>query len=367
MDVLQVAMTVEQLWQPVPGGSGTYIRRLAEHLPAQGVRATGVAARADDDPVDGPAALPVRHSRLPRRALYEGWHRFRLPRAERPGDQVVHATTWAVPGRRVPLVVTVHDLAFLRDPGHFTARGNAFFRRGLELTRAEAARVVVPSHASAADCVRAGIDEDRIDVIWHGVDIHQPAAGEVASWRRRHGLHRDYVLWCGTLEPRKNLPTLLDGYARMLPETDLDLVLVGPTGWGEAVEQVQAVWERLPAGRVHRLGRVGERELNLAYAGARVFAFPSIWEGFGMPVLEAMGHGVPVVTSAGTSMAEFVGSGGVLVDPADPDDVAEGLLAASGSDGARMGDHGRRIAAALSWDLSARKHAASYRAALATA
>lgn len=361
---MRVAMTVEQLWQPVPGGSGTYIRRLAEHLPGQGVTPVGVAARSAGDPVDGPAPLTVRHSRLPRPALYEAWHRLRRPRAELRDERVVHATTWAIPGHRAPLVVTVHDLAFLRDPGHFTPRGNAFFRRGLELTRHEAARVVVPSAITAEDCVSHGIEADRIDVIPHGVRIPDLTTAEVAAWRSRNGLHRDYLLWCGALEPRKNLPLLLEAYREVLgdPATaDLDLVLIGPVGWGDASAQVRQALDGLPEGRVHVLGRVGERELHLGYAGARVFVFPSLWEGFGMPALEAMAHGVPVVTSAGTSMAEFVDDGGLLVDPTDRDGLAAAVVTAAGSP--EIGTRGRAIAARLGWDECARRHADAYRVA----
>lgn len=365
---MDVALTVEQLWQPVPGGSGSYIRELVPALPSAGVRPTGVAARGTGDAGLG---VPVRHSALPRPALYEAWSRLRRPRADRaPGAagaraDVVHATTWAVPGHRAPLVVTVHDLAFLRDPGHFTDRGNRFFRRALDITRAEAARVVVPSEASRADCAAAGIEEARVDVVPHGVRALPVSAADRADWRRRHGVPGPYLLWCGTLEPRKNLPRLLDAYARARAVTPgfPDLVLVGPAGWGDAADRVASALAALPAGSVHLLGRVSEADLHAAYAGAVAFAFPSLWEGFGMPVLEAMAHGVPVLTSAGSSMAEFAAGAGVLADPTDTDALAAGLVAVATEDPAERSAAARRTAAGMTWAACAEAHARSYRAA----
>jgi hypothetical protein len=123
---IRVAMTVEQCWQPVPGGSGSYIVELAAALATStDIDVVGLAARhrSDAAPVLDPP-MPVRRARLPRTLLYETWNRLRRPRAESVTGAVdlVHATTWAVPGTRAPLVVTVHDLAFLREPDHFTAR-----------------------------------------------------------------------------------------------------------------------------------------------------------------------------------------------------------------------------------------------------
>src|SRR5690606_26114956 len=131
---------------------------------------------------------------------------------------VVHATTWAVPPASSPLVVTVHDLAFVRDPEHFTAHGVAYFQDALAVTRDHAARVIVPSAVTAEDCVSAGIDRDRIRVVPHGVTTSQVSEADASAFRRRNGLERPFVLWVGTLEPRKNLPTLLAAYARLRSE-----------------------------------------------------------------------------------------------------------------------------------------------------
>ena len=183
----RVAMVVEQLWQSVPGGSGTYIVELARALRGRGARLAGLAARhgASPSPAElGLPDMPLRFAHLPRPALYESWNRLGLPRAEStlPGAEVVHATTWAIPGTRLPLVVTVHDVAFLRSPEHFTRRGNAYFATALERTRREADAVVVPSTATADDCVAAGLDAGRIHVIPHGVRTRAVGPGPPTAW-----------------------------------------------------------------------------------------------------------------------------------------------------------------------------------------
>jgi glycosyltransferase involved in cell wall biosynthesis len=367
---LRACLTVEQCWQRTPGGSGVYVVELTRALAARDdVTVTGVAARHRSATPSGAApAGRTRFSRLPRRALYDAWDRLRRPRAEAlagPTD-VVHATTWAIPGRRAPLVVTVHDLAFLRDPAHFTSRGNRFFRRNLVIARDEAAMVVVPSEATRADCVDVGIDPARIVVVPHGVRALEVDVAARTRWAQEHGVRRPYVLWCGTLEPRKNLARLVEAYRRLisLGGPAVDLVLAGPVGWGGVDAHLRDALAALPDGSVHLLGRLSYQELQVAYAGAAAFAFPSTWEGFGMPVLEAMAHGVPVVTSAGTSMAEFAAGAGALVDPADPDAIAEGLARVLGDEGELLGAAGRERAAGMTWARSAEAHVMAYRSAL---
>ncbi|MBU4336284.1 MAG: glycosyltransferase family 4 protein [Actinobacteria bacterium] len=366
---LTVALTVEQCWQPVPGGSGTYVRELTTALAGRDdVRVIGLAARhAEQGLPGGRLAVPVRSSGLPRIGLYEAWSRLRRPSAEHicgPVD-VVHASTWALPGHGAPLVATVHDLAFLREPAHFTARGNRFFRRALDLVVAEAAAVVVPSRATADDLVRYGLDEARVHVVPHGVRAGAVAVGEVEGWRSRNGIGERYVLWCGTLEPRKNLPRLVRAFVQARAQgMDAELVLAGPQGWGAASDDVGRALRALPDGVVHLTGRLDDHELQVAYHGATAFAFPSLWEGFGMPVLEAMAHGVPVLTSVGTSMAEFAEGAGELADPLDVDALATGLLAVTGDDrpdrAAVAAQAGR-----FTWEQSAAAHVRAYRAALA--
>ena len=362
---VNVGMVVEQMWQPVPGGSGRYIVEVAARLADQGVRAIGIAARrgaGEPAPNEVGLTIPVLNSALPRRVLYAAWDRLGVPSVDRMlgvgsggGADVVHATTWAIPPTSRPLAVTVHDVAFLRDPDHFTAHGTAYFHRALEITRKRADAIIVPSQATADDCVEAGLDASLITVIPHGLSHTPVTADQIEDFRARWDLTRPYILWVGTREPRKNLPTLLAAY-RQMEDADLDLVLVGPAGWGSDPTDAP-----LAPDRVHVLGRLDDADLACAYAGARVFTFPSLWEGFGLPVLEAMAHGTPVVTSAGTCMEEVTGDAGLLVEPTDADALAAALRTAAGDAHDDLAAAGIERARRFTWEASAAAHAEVYR------
>ena len=370
---LRVSMVVEQLWQPVPGGSGTYIVELLKRLVANpAVRLTGYTARHQDAAAQAvayglPPELPIVASKLDRRLLYELWsrniHGWRMPKIAEKAD-VIHATTWAIPPKSAPLVVTVHDLAFQRRPDFFTKRGAKFFERMLAITRRDADYVIVPSETTAADCVAAGIAPDRLRVIPHGVGQARVTAAQQSEFRQKYGLTRPFVLWVGTLEPRKNLPVVLAAYALAVKQQpDLDLVLIGPDGWGGASAEVSRLAAALPDGKVHILGHVPLADLNAAYAAAQVFCFPSLWEGFGMPVLEAQAQGAPVVTSRDTSMAEVCGAGAILVDPESPAEVADGILACLGSERPAIAAAALANARLYTWEQAAAQHLAVYREA----
>ena len=359
-----MAVTLEQCWHRVPGGTATSmlgtLRALRVH---DDLDLIGVAARhatAPEPPFTPPIA--VAHLPLPRHALYETWHALRWPPVERatgPVD-VVHATAIAVPPTKAPLVMTIHDLAFLADPTQATRHGNRFFRRGTELARRHADLVLVPSRATAAECVDAGFDADRIREVPWGVGIVDVTDEQVAAARQRHGLDRPYVLFVGTIEPRKNLGGVIAAMAQ-LQGREVDIVLVGPDGWNEDLAARLAVLDGTGI-RVHRLGFVPFPDLPPLYAGAAAFCFPSLREGFGMPVLDAMAHGAPVVTSRGTATEEVAGDAALLVDPRDHGEIAAALgrLLDEPSLAADLRARGRARAGGYTWERTAELTAAAY-------
>ncbi|HEX7443043.1 MAG TPA: glycosyltransferase family 1 protein, partial [Acidimicrobiales bacterium] len=296
--------------------------------------------------------IPVRGLRLPRRALYESWHRFRRPPVERatgPVD-VIYVTGMAMPPASAPLVVTVHDLAFLDDPSRATRHGLKFFTRAVELARDEARLVCVPSEDTRQDCVAFGFDPGRVRVVPWGVSVEPTTAQEVEAVRERYRLERPYILWTGTIEPRKNLPALLEAF-RHLDRHGVDLVLAGPRGWNEDLDRHLGA----AIGRVRVLGFVPERELRALYAGATVFCLPSLREGFGLPVLEAMAQGAPVVTSSGTATGEAAGEAAILVDPRDVVALADALASVLDDPAlaGRLTVASRARAAAMPWSRTA--------------
>lgn len=347
-------MTLEQCWHRVPGGTGVAGIGMARSVDAlDDIQVIGVAAAHRAAP---PAAwLPpveVRHLPLPRLALYEAWHRLRLPRVERATGSVdvIHATTFAIPPRSAPLIVTIHDLAFLNDPAHFTRRGVSFFKRGFELAGRDADLIVCPSEATAAHCAASGIDQARLRVVPMGVEAEAASEDDVRAAKQRYGLDRPYVLWLGTVEPRKNLARLIEAFVA-LDEQDVDLALVGPKGWNEDLEGLVAD----KRDRIKILGFVPHVDLAPLYAGAELFCFPSLFEGFGLPVLEAMAQSTPVVTSRGTSTEEISGDAAVLVDPLDAEAITNGMKQVLGDESVRteLGDKGRERAAGYSWRRTA--------------
>jgi glycosyltransferase involved in cell wall biosynthesis len=354
---MRVAVTLEQCWHRVPGGSARATLDTVAAVALRGdVEQIGVSAwhRAPAPEAWRPT-IQVRPLPLPRVALYDAWQHLRRPRVERatgPVD-VVHATAHVASASRAPWVATVHDLHFLFEPDHFTQRGVRVFTRFLDLVRSEAAVVVCPSRATEADCVAAGIDADRVRVVPWASSSAPATPAAVERVRRVHALQRPYVLFAGTVEPRKNLARLLDAFERLGP-VDAELVLVGPEGWGG-----------LDTGGARRLGFLPRGELDALYAGAAVVCYPSLREGFGLPVLEAMAQGAAVVTSGTTSTAEVAGDTALLVDPFDVDAIAGALqrLLSDPDLAARLGAAARERAGAFTWTRTADGMVDAYRTA----
>jgi glycosyltransferase involved in cell wall biosynthesis len=360
-DDLRVAITLEQCWHRVPGGTAVAAVGLCRSLARRtDLAVIGVAARHRTPPQgQWMPAVEIHQLPLPRLVLYESWHRLRRPpvqRAAGPVD-VIHATTLAIPPKSAPLVVTVHDLAFLDDPSHFTKRGMSFFKRGLELTLHDADLVLCPSETTRRACEEVGFAAGRLRVIPHGIDVAPASRDHIALVKETYSLERPFVLWAGTVEPRKNVPRLLGAFKQL--DGDLDLVLAGPKGWNEDLDALISG----TGGRVKRLGFVRQHDLAALYAAARVFCWPSLVEGFGLPVLEAMAQGTPVVTSLGTAMEEIASNAGELVDARSEDSIADGLRRVLEDDAhARaLAQAGRERARRYSWQRATDLTAAAYR------
>lgn len=358
---MKVAVHVGQLLQRTPGGIGRYIRELVAALPATG---TEVMTFAAGDPSvrlrrDLPHFANLGHPYAPWR--YELWHRLRWPPLRLPSDvDVVHATSLAIPPSKAkPLVVSVHDVAFLRFPEHFTRHGISFHRQSLDLARREAAVVVVASESTRDDLVAENFDRARIHVVPHGVRAPQPTSADAIDRQLRWVDARPpFVLFVGTVEPRKGVTLLAEAVRRARDrQPDLHLVIAGTRGWG-AVPGLEAPW-------IRQLGHVDERTLDALYLRAALCALPSRYEGFGLPALEAMARGCPLLAADTSSLTEVVGDAGVLLPPDDVD-AWRAAIETVADDRDRSADlvaHGLRRAAEFTWQRSAEGHLAAYAAA----
>jgi glycosyltransferase involved in cell wall biosynthesis len=293
---------------------------------------------------------------VPARLLHQLWLRVDWPRAK----GLVHGTNFVVPPSKTGAVVTVHDLTTLRFPELATAATRPFpalVRRAMK----RGAWVHTPSAFVAAEVVDLlGADPARVRAIPHGL-------APVGSDAGTRPYPFPYVLALGTIEPRKDLPTLVRAFdALAATHTDLRLVVAGPPGWGaqafdEACRRAKAM------GRIVRLGWVDDAQRARLLAHAAVFAYPSLYEGFGLPPLEAMAAGVPVVATTAGALPEVLGDAAVLVPPQDAPALAEALAEALTDDQRRADliERGHRQAAARRWDDTAAAMVELYRDATA--
>jgi len=345
---LSVLVVAEQLRRVVPGGIGTYTRGLVTGLgaldPELAPLVTLAASRAPRSGGDAVAALgpAVRTVGLGPRALVAAWDHG-LARVGRDAS-VVHACSTLTPPSSAPLVATVHDLAWRHLEWAFPPRGRRWHEASLRRAVRRASAIVVPSEA----------------VVDEGAD-HLPAPDDRAAAAALDalGVTGEYLLAVGTLEPRKNLVRLVEAYAAARPSLPepWPLVVVGPAGWGRSTG-VEA-----PPPGVVLAGVVGDAELAALYARARCVAYVPLLEGYGLPVVEAMRAGAPVVASAVPSAR----GAALEVDPLDVDSIAAGLVVAAtdGERRARLVAAGLERTGGLTWRRCAEQHVALWRRVVA--
>ncbi len=271
------------------------------------------------------------------------WYPLALSR--RRDADLLHCPTYRGPLRpALPLVVTVHDLAVLRHPEAFNRWTRSYSPRVVPRVLAAARRIIAVSEFTKRELVELlRVPDETIRVVPNGVDAEFTREGPAANG--------DYVLAVGTLEPRKNLASLVEAARR----NDVELRVVGARGWG-GVE--------VGGNGVRWLGEVSDADLARLYRGAACLAYPSVYEGFGIPVLEAMACGTPVVTSRGTAMEEVADGAAVLVDPSDPAELAAGIERAA-SERDSLVARGLERARSFRWDAVADATVAVYREAAA--
>jgi glycosyltransferase involved in cell wall biosynthesis len=266
-----------------------------------------------------------------------------------------------------PLVVTVHDLSFLFFPQSFRALNRSYLRLFTRLSVRRAQRVLAVSESTKRDLVQYyGLSPAKVDVVHNGVDraFRPLPADVVAAFRRQAGLPDRFLLFVGTLEPRKNVVRLIEAYAR-LPKERPPLVLVGGKGW--LYDQIFARVEALNlSNQVHFVGYVLAEDLPLWYNAADLFVYPSLYEGFGLPPLEAMACGTAVITSTASSLPEVVGTAGQMVDPTDTQALATAMEQVLTARDVReqMQAAGLAQAQGFTWEQTAQRTVDSYRRAL---
>ena len=350
-------------------GVGYYTARLMESL----------ANGAGEGTLDRIVALSNRAVALPEGGRIQAWDADRLPvrslwmQVVLPGilrrlrPDLVHYTNYLAPvAAGVPYVVSVHDMTLSVVPECHTLKKRLLTARLLPLVARRARLVLTPSRSTRDDVVRLlGIDPARVRVIPYAASPRFRPAGRDDAPPRAAG-EDPYFLYVGTLEPRKNLARALRAFAkvsRRLPAHRF--VIVGQRGWKYGEILREAVRADCP-GRVVLTGYVPESELPALYAHATAFVYPSLYEGFGLPVVEAMACGTPILTSRSSSLREIAEGAALLVDPRDEGEISRGLECLAADEGLRaeLRRRGLERAAEYSWDRTGRETVAAYRQAL---
>jgi len=368
---------------PQPVGAGRYTIDLVTALGGCADVALTLWARRNDDarwagvgatPDARSAATrprpPVLEARAPRRRpLRLAWEQVALPRLLRNTPVAVHhGPHYTMPERApVPCVVTIHDLTFVDHPEWHERSKVLVFRRALGVAARRAEALVCVSSFTAQRLGERFAPRGRVFVVPHGVDHDRfrPDAdlGRDEQLRAELGVGGRYLVFIGTLEPRKAVPVLLAAFEQVSTRyPEVKLVVVGRKGWGAAAVE-RALAQMRARDQVNRLGYVPDEAVPALLRGAMAAVYPAIEEGFGLPALEALTCGTPLVTTSGSAMAELAGSAALLVAPGDAGELADALVEVIGG-GETTEDRrrlGLEIAARHTWPASAAGHLEAYR------
>ncbi len=366
---MKVAFQIDQLWFSAPGGIGTYVWELFPAL-----------AGLDDAPELVPfrskwghhpariwtTSLPPVESRLPIKMWYRAWDLLGGPSLPRQlaSCGIVHATNHAsVPPvhRGQKLVVTVHDLAFERFPEAFPATWLRLYRAGVRAAARRADAIMTPSRATADDLTaRSDVDPSKVHVTPLASGLPS-SPDDAAATLSRHGIEGPFILCAATIEPRKNQTRLVQAYRKIATHLPHTLVLAGPDGW--LSRDLDAELSRIGSGRIVRTGRLEDLELDALYRAADLVAYPSLYEGFGLPVIEAMARGVPVVASTTPAVAETAGGAALLIDPLDVNALAAAMerVLTDPALAADLRARGFARASGFTWEATARATLDVYR------
>jgi glycosyltransferase involved in cell wall biosynthesis len=350
-------------------GVGGYTRRLLDALiaspPEDGLlRLLVFSNRAVPVAPEGRVEVYA-GARVPFRSL---WMQLELPRLLRTlRPDVVHFTNYLAPlATEVPYVVSFHDMTLRLLPHLHTLKKRVLTASLLPRVARRARLVLTPSESSRDDVVRLlGIDAGRVRVIPYAPGEEFRAVEEPAQTLVSRGIRPPYLLHVGTLEPRKNLPRVLRAFARIAGRfPEVTFVVAGPPGWDGGAARRTAARAGLGP-RIAFLGYVPEAELSRLYSHAAALVYPSLYEGFGLPVVEAMACGTPVLSSLSSSLAEIAAGAAVLVDPQNEAAIAAAMAALLSDPALRveLREKGRARAASYTWRRTAEETLQAYREA----